>query len=240
MIHMLAVFFPALFIGSVFSAFAGGGLGIVMLIVGSFFFPVQQNIAIIATLLLGIQFSKLFHFHTHVRWPVVGWYVLLGIPASFIGGHLLFLMPSAIIGRVLGCVLLLTAVKDCFPAFRMTVKPTPRMLVVSGAVNGMVGGIIGNAGVIRAQVLLAIGLSKAEFIGTSTAIALPMNIAKSAAYVPYIPWSRETIALFIFGVPLMLCGVWIGKKLLVHIHSHIFEALQRGIIILGAVRFLLF
>lgn len=112
--------------------------------------------------------------------------------------------------------------------------------MISGAANGLLGGMVGNAAVFRGQALLALGLSKAEFVGTSTAIALPMNLAKSGVYITQIIWDRDIVLLFLFGIPLMLLGVSIGKRVLRFVSVSAFEWLQRTIIFIGAVRFLLF
>ena len=235
----LAVLLPTLLIGSIFSTLAGGGLGILMIIIGSFFLSTQQNIATMSVLLLSIQLTKLYHFHGHARWPIVGWYVLLGVPASVAGGYLLFILPPFFIEKMIGFLLLFLAIRDCIPRFRIRIRPTRTMLLTSGVFNGLLGGIIGNAAMMRGQILLLFGLAKEEFVGTSTAIALPMNLAKSGVYIAHINWTHEIILLFVFGIPLILIGVMIGKKILQHLKLHMFEHLQRGVIILGAIKFLL-
>lgn len=92
---LLLSLLPFLLAGSVFSTLAGGGLGVIAVIIGSFFLPVQQNIAVMAVLMIGIQVSKFLHFHRQARWSIVGWYVLLGIPFSAAGGYAMFLLPSS-------------------------------------------------------------------------------------------------------------------------------------------------
>jgi len=159
---------------------------------------------------------------------------------KYIGGRILFLIPVTLMSRMLGVVFLVLAVKDFFPSARLRMRPTTWILVSGEAVNGLLGGILGNAAIMRGQVLLALGLSKAEFVGTSTTIALPMNIGKSSAYVTQIEWSQDLIILFIAGIPLMLLGVRIGKQFLSYVSTHAFESCQRVIILIGAARFLLF
>lgn len=237
---LLLILLPCLLLGSVFSTVAGGGLGILMIALGSFFLSVQQNIAVMSVLLLGMQLSKLWHFHPHVRWDIVRWYLVLGIPCSVLGAWLLFVVDTLIVQKMLGVFLLLMFVREGYPAWRIRIQPKPLTLLIGGAVNGFLGGLVGNGGGIRSQMLLSAGLRKAAFVGTTTAIALPMSIAKSGIYITQIIWLPEIITLFVVGFPFILIGVWIGKALLHYVDPEHFAWVQRALIGFAALRFLLF
>lgn len=240
MSSLLLILLPCLLLGSVLSTVAGGGLGILMIALGSFFLPVQQNIAVMSVLLLAMQLSKLWHFHPHVRWDIVRWYLVLGIPFSALGAWLLFVVDTHLVSKMLGVFLLLVFVRELYPSWRIRVDPKPATLLIGGAVNGFLGGLVGNGGGIRSQMLLSAGIRKAAFVGTTTAIALPMNVAKSGIYVTQIIWSPDIVMLFVFGLPLILIGVWIGKALLHYVRSEDFAWCQRLLIGAAAIKFLLF
>ncbi len=231
-----------LFAGGILSTIVGGGLGILTVAVGSFFFDVRTNIAVMSLLMIGIKVAKLFHFRGHARMDIVKWYVLPGIPLSYIGGLLLFVVPTRILEITLGILCLAMSLHGLWPKkkLRLHIAPTRTNLLFFGALNGIVGGLIGNASLIRAPALLSMGLRKEEFVATSTLISFAMNIAKGAAYAQALPWSVFLLMLVLLTLPVMFLSVYIGKKLLTHIEPHVFDWLQHAIILIGAVRLLFF
>lgn len=235
----LFLYLPLLFLGGMFSSVSGGGLGIFTVILGSFFLDVRTNIAFTSILMITIQFAKMTQFHAAIRWDVVFWYVLLGLPMSVIGGMLLFLIPPIIPQILLGVFCLafvavrIWKVMPPFPPGKVT-------LVIFGAVNGFIGGLIGSASLLRMPALVAMGMRKEVFIGTSAVIAFTMNLGKASVYAVNLDWTPELLRLFLFSIPVMFLSVWIGKKLLRFVSVQLFEDLQLGIITLGALRLLLF
>ncbi|MEK7563245.1 MAG: sulfite exporter TauE/SafE family protein [Patescibacteria group bacterium] len=243
MMPPLLLFVPILFLGGVFSSIAGGGLGIVTIVLGSFFLPIQQNLAITALLMFAIQVAKIFFFCGEIRWDITLWYGLPGLPTSFIAGGLLFLLYPRLLEIVIGLLCLLFALHPYLPFLhvkRFAFRPSRPALVVIGAFNGVIAGIVGNGSLIRAPALLSMGLRKEEFIGTSTAVALMMNLGRNAAYAPHIVWSHELIVALILLFPLMMFSVGIGKKLLHYVSVPMFENLQHGIMFVGAMKLLFF
>jgi len=226
-----------MFLGSIISTVAGGGLGIMALLLSTLFFDIRFSIVLSSFMMVAIQIAKFTYFHSLISWRTVRWYVVLGIPFSYVGGYLLFVIPENIpkIAIVVFCFL--------FVALRILklqpkVSPTRTNLLLFGAINGAIGGLIGNASLMRLPVLLSMGFTKGAFIGTSTAIAFPMNIAKIAAYIPNVSWTNDMIIILLSSIPLFLLGVGVGKRILRHISSSLFEDLLTGIIFIGALRLL--
>jgi uncharacterized membrane protein YfcA len=228
-----------LLVGGVFSTISGGGLGILTVILGSFFLDPRISIVFVLVLFLSVQIVKLWNFRSYVRWSIVGWYVLGGIPLSYVGGLLLFSVPPRLPAILLGTYCI------CFIISRFW-KIAPKLgtsksiLIASGAVNGFIGGLVGNAALLRMSALMAMGMSKEIFVGTSSAIALLMNLGKVAAYVPNIPFDRNTIILMSLSIPTVFISVAIGKRLLTYVSVQLFEDLQLLVILAGAVKLLFF
>lgn len=243
MIPTLFVALPILAVGGVFSAVAGGGLSIITTIVFDVLgFPIHQAVALTALLMTAIQLAKLFHFRGSVRWSIALWYCALGVPASFFGGFLLFLVPGRLLEVVIGVLIAALGLRELFPlrGAALRIHPTPAAILPLGAFNGIVGGMVGNAGLVRAPALLSMGLRKEEFIGTSTVIALPMNLAKAVPYAYGVQWATDIVWLFMLLLPTLFLSVWIGKKLLKHCSQRLFEVLQGCILVAGAVKLLAF
>lgn len=242
MILPLVALLLLLFAGGVISTIAGGGLGIMTVATGSFFFDVRTNIAVMSLLATGIQLAKMFHFRGHARWDIIRWYLLPGIPLAFIGGLLLFVVPTRVMEIALGLLCLGMSVHGLWPRAtkRLHITPTKINLLFFGGLNGIIGGLIGNASLVRAPALLAMGLRKEEFVATSSIIAFSMNLAKGAAYAQALPWSTFLILLTLLSIPVMFLSVAVGKRLLKYINAEMFDWLQHGIILLGALRLLFF
>ena len=234
----LVLLLPLFFLGGVISTVAGGGMGIVMIIAATLFLDIRSSIALASLLTVAIQLAKIAHFYRYARWNVVGWYIALGIPMSYAGGVILFAVPERIPKTVLAVVaLLFVAIKL---ARRIPTLPATRTnLVIFGGVNGLVGGLVGNAAMMRLPVLLSLGLSKEVLVGTSAVIAFPMNLSKLAAYIPNIIWTESYITFFFMAIPTIFLSVWFGKKILKNISKQLFEKLLLGIIFIGAIRLLL-
>ncbi len=228
-----------LLVGGVFSTVSGGGLGILTIVLGTFFLDPRLSIIFASVLLLSIQIAKVWHFRRFVRWDIAKWYILSGIPMSYLGGVLLFTVPPRIPAVLLG-ITCIGFVAMRFWKFAPRLDASKATLILSGGVNGFIGGFVGNAALIRMPALLSMGLSKEVFVGTSAVIGLLMNLAKVTAYVPNIPFTRNVILLLVISTPIVLLSVKIGKWLLRYVSVALFEDLQLIVILMGAIKLLLF
>ena len=239
MIPPLTILLPVLFLGSIVSTIAGGGLGIILTIAALFFTDVRTSVILVSLLGFVIQGAKIVHFRRYARWGIVRWYLLLGIPMSFLGGFLLFIFSERLIEISIAVLCLAFCALELSPR-RVRVTPKKSTLIGLGAVNGIVGGVTGNGALLRSPALLAFGLSKEEFVGTSSMIAIFMNIGKTSMYVTQFDWTWGVIILIIAAIPVVLCGVAIGKRLLRYVHPLLFERILLLIVFIGAIRLLFF
>ncbi len=227
-----------IFLGSIFATIAGGGLGIVIIIVLTFFLDIRASVVLVSLIGFFIQPAKIYHFRQFADWNIVRWYVLTGIPASFLGGLMLFTLPQRIVEILLGIFCL------CFAAFRLwhpTFRVEPRIptLLGMGAVNGLQGGAVGEAMLLRSPFLLSLGLKKEAFVGTSSIIAFVMNIGKVTAYLPNVSWDRTTFSILAVALLPIFAGVAIGKRCLRFVSHNAFEKLLLCVITIGACKLLL-
>lgn len=239
MIPPLTILLPVLALGGIVSTIAGGGLGILLTIASTFFVDVRTSVVLVSFLGLAVQLAKIAHFARDARWNIVGWYVMLGIPMSFVGAPLLFFISPRMIEIVVGLFCAAFAIADLL-ALRPAVQPTRGSLLVLGGVNGFVGGLVGQGAIIRSSALLSFGLTKEQYIGTSCVIALALNLGKSSVYAAQMPWTEEIVRLMLIAVPLLLSSVWIGKKLLRFVEPAMFEKLVLALVLLGSIKLLFF
>ncbi len=239
MVPPLIILLPVLFLGSIISTIAGGGLGIILVIASTFFTDVRTSVILVSLLGFVIQGVKIFHFRKYTRWEIARWYLVLGIPASFAGGFLLFIFSERTIEIAIGLLCLAFCGLELSPR-RVRVMPDRVTLIALGGINGIIGGVTGNGALMRSPALLAFGLAKEEFVGTSSMIALFMNIGKTSVYVTQFHWSYDAILLIGLSIPIVLCGVSIGKHILRYVHPILFERILLIIVFVGAIRLLIF
>lgn len=236
---VLIILLPTLFFGSIFSTIAGSGLGIILLIVFTIFFDVHLSIVLSSLLGFIVHPVKLFHFYKHINWRIVRWYIALGVPLSYFGGHLLFDVPQREL-EVAISIALLIFLGTGLTKYKFTVQPTNRNVLIWGAINGLQAGVLGLGNIIRNPVMLAFGLRKEYFLGTASVISLSLNIAKSIAYIPNVDWTRDiTIMLAASVLPIVL-GITLGKRLHKYISDKTFENLLLLVIFAGVVKLLVF
>ncbi len=239
MMPSLYLLLPILFLGGIVSTIAGGGLGILLTIAATFFIDVRASVVLVSLLAFVIQIVKIIHFRRYARWDIVRWYLVLGVPCSFAGGWLLFVLPERAVEITVGLLCIAFCTVDL--AFGTPkIRPSKANLLGLGAVNGFLGGMVGNGALLRSPVLLAFGLTKEQFVGTSSLIAFFMNVGKTSVYLTRFEWSREIVLLLVLSVPAVYAGVSIGKHILALVKPAVFERFLTVIVFLGAIRLIFF
>lgn len=236
---ILIVLLPALFLGSIFSAIAGSGLGIILIIVFTLFFDIQTSVVFMALIGFIIQPAKVLHFYRHADWSIIRPYILTGFPLSYAGGLLLFDVPFRTLELIIaGLCAAFVLVR--ISHWKFILKPTKGNLLFWGGLNGLQGGVVGLGNFLRNPILLAFGLRKERFLGTAAVISVVLNVGKMAAYVPNIDWTKDIAVMLAASVPPVFAGVYIGKKMHRFISEETFERLVLLVIVVGIVKLLLF
>jgi uncharacterized protein len=107
---------------------------------------------------------------------------------------------------------------------------------VAGAFSGLLGGLVGNQGGIRAGALLGFDVRKEAFIATSTAVALLVDGARLPVYLA-TEWEsmREMIPIIVIATVFVVAGTLAGRVLLRRIDEAIFRRVVSGLIFLLGV-----
>jgi len=221
----------AVLFGAVLTFISGFGLGTLMLPVFSLFFPLPVAIGATAIVHLSNNLFKFGLVYKHIHLPTL---LRFGIPAlifALIGSYLLEkighidVLKSYSIGDkhfeitvlkiVVGTLMIFFAWFDLDP--RMShLQVKKKWIPVGGALSGFFGGISGHQGAFRSAFLTKTGLTKEEFVGTSNAVALIIDLARIAVYVKTIDFvaiSNEK-GILIVGIVFAFIGTFFGKELL--------------------------
>jgi uncharacterized membrane protein YfcA len=233
--------------GAGLTFFSGFGLGTLLLPVFSIFFDVQ--IAIGATAIVHLA-NNIFKFALVSRYIHLKTLLLFGLPAMafawagskllvYLGDsdpvgsyalfeHVFYLTP---INIVIGILMIFFAWFELDPRFsKMNISKN--LLPLGGALSGFFGGVSGHQGAFRAAFLSKAGITKEQFVGTSNAISLVVDLVRLATYFmaasillksgaeniepdnTYLAALNEGRSLLIVGVVCAFIGTFIGKQLI--------------------------
>ncbi len=95
---------------------------------------------------------------------------------------------------------------------------------IAGALSGLLGGLVGNQGGIRAAAMLGVDVPRRAFVGTATVVALIVDGARLPVYLATtgdeLRALSPAILLATVGV---VCGTLLGHRLLIRIPEERFR-----------------
>lgn len=224
------VAFTVLF-GAVLTFFSGFGLGTLILPVFSLFFPLPVAVGATAVVHLANNLFKFGMVYKHIHYPTL---IRFGIPAfvtAILGGFLLNyfgkfetfhsykigenVFQITILKIVIGTLMIFFAIFDLSPKLSQ-LRMHQRWIPLGGALSGFFGGVSGHQGAFRSAFLTKSGLTKDEFIGTSNAIALIIDISRIFVYAKTLDFTMlsNEKTLLITGIVFAFIGTYFGKELL--------------------------
>lgn len=232
----LLIFLLATFLGALVAGLSGFAFGLVAASIWLYILtPLQTASLIIAFGLIvqGYAVWKLRHALDWNRlWPLVAG-AAVGVP---IGVVILTWASPVYVRAGVGVFLVLYSL---YALFRPALKPVtagPAADIGAGLLNGVVAGITGLAGILVTIWCGLRGWPKDQ----QRAIFQPVAVA---TFVMTAIWigakgaiTTETIRLFLFGLPALLAGTWLGMKLYGRLDEAKFRKLVLVLLLLsGAV-----
>jgi uncharacterized membrane protein YfcA len=234
-----ALFFACAFVAEVIGTVAGFGAATILTPVAVLFMDVKLAIALVAIFHFFGNASRLAFFGRHIRWSLWAQFGLAGILCSFAGARVAVTLSSAWVTLCVGAFLLSYVVTELWAAGRWRLPASPPALVVGGALSGFVAGLIGTGGAIRSACLLAFGLPKEVYLGTSAAIALVVDATRVPVYVlgGVVPAAAGRVAAGL--VLTAFAGAWLGQRLARQLSSVGFRRLVLALLALAGMKLLL-
>jgi uncharacterized membrane protein YfcA len=111
---------------------------------------------------------------------------------------------------------------------------------LGGALSGFFGGLVGNQGGIRTAAMLGFDVDKRQFVATTTAVALLIDMARVPVYLALeaapIASLWRTIALGTAGV---VAGTLFGERMLARVPEQRFRAVVGVLLVLLGISFLI-
>jgi uncharacterized protein len=230
----LTIFLAATFASALVAGLSGFAFGLIAASLWLYVIsPLQAAALIIAFGLLvqGYSVWKLRHALDWSRlWPfVIG--AALGVP---IGVTILTWSNPAHVRVGVGVFLILYSL---YALFRPAIKPVkaggPLADAAVGFLNGVLAGVTGLAGILVTIWCGLRGWPKDQQRAVFQPVAVAI-FAMSAAWLgARVAISAETIRLFLFGLPALLAGSWLGLKLYGQVNETTFRKIVLSLLLLS-------
>ena len=236
MTAMVVLLFASLaaFALAMLSAVAGFGGGVLLLPVFTALFGFRVAVPMLTVTQLSSNGARVWLNRGELRWSLIGWFALGAVPCAIAGGLLLTHAPLTPLKRLLGIFLIAVVLwRRGRPRLR---RPRDPALAAVGAASGLGSALLGSVGPLTAPFFLALGLTRAAYVGTEAASALTMHLTKIAVYGT---GDLLTRAILVYGAaltPATLLGAWVGRRIVGRISDRVFVLLvEAGLIVAGGL-----
>jgi uncharacterized protein len=196
------------------AAVAGFGIGSLLTPLIALRFETSIAVALVALPHAAATTLRAWRLRDAVDWKVFRQFGIWSAVGGVAGALLFARLSSPALTRILGALLLLTAISG-LSAWAQRVRLPPWAAWMLGVLSGFFGGIVGNQGGLRAGALLGLGLAPAAFVATSTMSGVIVDIARTPVYVARqgdaIVAAWQLVLLATAGT---LVGTVLGEKVL--------------------------
>jgi len=211
------------FVAAAVATLAGFGSSTVLIPVAVFFMDIKSAIFLVACFHLFNNTFKIKMFWKKIDWHIFLQFGIASIFFAFTGALLASIAPVEVIKKVLAGFLMLFSVYSLITP-KFAVKASKIKAAVGGSCSGLLAGLIGLGGAIRAAFLVAFDLPKEIYIATSAMIAFVIDLTRIPTYIFTKTIQNEA---YYFLLPFMVLtaylGVRYGKYLLGRINQELFR-----------------
>jgi uncharacterized membrane protein YfcA len=170
-------------IAGAIAAVAGFGIGSVLTPVLSTQFDVRLAIALVSLPHLTGTFARFLLVRTHIDRDVLLGFGAASALGGLAGAALQAIVQSAALAIIFGLLLVFAGLGSLTGFAQRMRFSGRRSALVGGALSGLLGGLVGNQGGIRAAALLGFDVSRQAFVATATAVALVVDGARIPVYL---------------------------------------------------------
>jgi uncharacterized membrane protein YfcA len=206
--------------------------------------PARQATGVVLPLLIFADVFAYIVYRKHLEWRRVGRLLPWALAGVFAGWLALGRVNDAQTARAVGLIIALMLALHVWRRRGMADEAVAHAPVWLGPVMGLLAGfttmVANAAGPVMALYLLAMRLTKLEFLGTSAAFFLVINWVK----VPFVAqlglFTPASLQLNLYLLPAVAAGALLGRPVVARVNQQVFENVVLALTALGAVKLLIF
>jgi len=165
------------------ASISGFGIGSVLTPVLSTQFDVRLAIAMVSLPHLAGTFVRFLIVRTRIDRDVLLGFGAASAAGGLVGAALQAVVQSAALAVIFGLLLVFAGIGSLTGFAQRMRFSGRRSALVGGALSGLLGGLVGNQGGIRAAALLGFDVARDAFVATATAVALIVDGARIPVYL---------------------------------------------------------
>ena len=218
------------------------GLGILAIVVVALVIPAKQSTGVILPLLIAGDICGVAYYRHHAAWGYLVRLAPWAVVGVLIGTVALGRLSDAQIRPLIGGIVLVLVIGNLWlaqrPALRESLSRSYTLAAAIGVLAGFATMVANAAGPIMVIYLLAMGLPKAVFLGTSAWYFFFLNLFKVpfSAGLGLITWSSLTLNVLL--LPGILCGAWLGVRFAKRMPEKLFANVAQVLAALAALKLL--
>jgi uncharacterized membrane protein YfcA len=170
-------------IAGAIASISGFGIGSVLTPVLSSQFDVRLAIALVSLPHLAGTFVRFLLVRTHIDRDVLLGFGAASAIGGLVGAALQIVVQSSALAIIFGLLLVFAGIGSLTGFAQRMRFSGRRAALVGGALSGLLGGLVGNQGGIRAAALLGFDVEREAFVATATAVALIVDGARIPVYL---------------------------------------------------------
>ena len=196
---------------AVVRGYSGFGMGLMIIPLLSLVLPPLEAVVIVLIFGVTVALRQLPGLWPHIDWRGLKLLLPVAILTTPIGTWLLGLASPTALRLGLSLAVLVVALLFLL-GFRLTGTPGRATIVATGALAGMMNGLIGLSG----PPLIFLYLTRTDMLSVGRATLIAFFFVTDAAAIVFA-WSgglieRETAAMALLLVPFLLAGVFVGER----------------------------
>jgi uncharacterized membrane protein YfcA len=232
------LFFIVAFLSEVIGAIAGFGSSTIFLPLALFFVDFQTALILVAISHLFGNLGRINFFKQGLDKKIISTFGIPSILFSFLGASIVGIFSQDILKVILGIFLILISVLFLVrPSLRV---PTNRGIVITGGgISGLITGLVGTGGALRATFLTGFNLEKTKYIATAAVIALGTDATRIPLYLSQGFLLQQCYYYIPILVATAIGGSYVGKKIVGKIDQAKFRKIILVAVIVVSVNFII-
>jgi uncharacterized membrane protein YfcA len=211
-------------IAGAIAAISGFGIGSVLTPILSTQFDVRLAIALVSLPHLAGTIVRFLLVRTQIDRDVLLGFGAASAVGGLAGAALQAVVQSAALAIIFGLLLVFAGLGSLTGFAQRMRFSGRRSALVGGALSGLLGGLVGNQGGIRAAALLGFDVERQAFVATATAVALIVDGARIPVYLATqgADVAKQWPLIVVLGIGAIV-GTLLGARLLRRMSETIFR-----------------